>query len=246
MGHLKRAVAPTFWPIKRKGLIWTVKTSPGPHPLNSSLPLLLLVRDVLKLADTAKEAKSIIKQGKVLIDKKPRKDPSFPLGLMDIIEIPEIKKHSVFSMGTQGLVLVDIDSSETANKVCKISGKTTVKNGLYQLHLHDGRNILVDNSQHRVGDSLLINLPDQTIADHFQFEEGSPVMIIDGKNKGLKGTIKKMHPRKTVVEKPKVIVDLGNREIETLKNYLIVTGKKGQKGGKQEEASEPKKKKGSK
>ena len=228
MGHLKRSRAPKFWPIKRKGLIWTVKTSPGPHPLRKSLPLLLLVRDVLKLGDTAREAKSIITQGKILVDKKPRKDPKFPLGLMDNLEIPEIKKYSKFVMGTAGLELVDVSPEETLTKLCRINGKTTIKNGLQQLNLHDGRNIIAEGGQYKVGDSVLLDLSDQTIQNHLKFDEGSPVMIIDGKNKGLRGSIKKIHPRKTVVEKTKVIVNLGDKEIETLKDYMIVTGVKGE------------------
>ncbi|HLD41703.1 MAG TPA: 30S ribosomal protein S4e [archaeon] len=244
MGHLKRSQAPKFWPIKRKGLVWTVKTSPGPHRLQDSMPLQILVRDVLKVADTAKEATSIIKQGKIVIDKKPRKDPKFPVGLMDIIEIPEVKKNFVVSMGTSGLTLIEADQSKTANKLCKIVGKTTIKNGLHQLHLHDGRNILAESDQYRVGDSIAIALPDQTITDHLQFEEGSDVTIINGKNRGLSGSVKKIVPRKTAVEKSKVIVDLGKKELETPKNYLMVTGKKGSSDKTEPLISEPKKKKG--
>jgi len=44
--HLKALVAPEFWPILRKEYKWTVKPRPGPHPMERSLPLLLIVRDI--------------------------------------------------------------------------------------------------------------------------------------------------------------------------------------------------------
>ena len=106
------------------------------------------------------------------------------------------------------------------------------------------RNILAESDQYRVGDSIAIALPDQTITDHLQFEEGSDVTIINGKNRGLSGSVKKIVPRKTAVEKSKVIVDLGKKELETPKNYLMVTGKKGSSDKTEPLISEPKKKKG--
>ena len=42
--HLKRLPAPVNWPIHRKEFRWVVKSRPGPHPLDRSLPLLLVVR----------------------------------------------------------------------------------------------------------------------------------------------------------------------------------------------------------
>ncbi|MHA1832356.1 MAG: 30S ribosomal protein S4e, partial [Candidatus Baldrarchaeia archaeon] len=44
--HLKRLPAPRFWPIHKKEFKWTVRPSPGPHPMNRCLPLLLIVRDI--------------------------------------------------------------------------------------------------------------------------------------------------------------------------------------------------------
>ena len=61
--HLKRYKAPENWPIHPKEYKWTVKTNPGPHPLDGSIPLLIIVRDILKVADTAREAKIIINKG---------------------------------------------------------------------------------------------------------------------------------------------------------------------------------------
>ena len=55
----KRLAAPKYWPIKRKAKKFTVASLPAPHPTKDSLPLLIIVRDILKLAETSKEAKYI-------------------------------------------------------------------------------------------------------------------------------------------------------------------------------------------
>jgi len=49
--HQKRIAAPRSWRIGRKTAYWTVKPRPGPHPGDRSMPLLLIIRDMLQLAD---------------------------------------------------------------------------------------------------------------------------------------------------------------------------------------------------
>ena len=83
--HQKRIAAPGSWQISRKTAWWTVKSRPGPHPKDRSIPLLLIVRDMLKLADNSKEAKRILNEGKILIDGRIRKDHKFPVGIFDIL-----------------------------------------------------------------------------------------------------------------------------------------------------------------
>jgi len=66
--HMKALAAPSVQRIPRKERPWTVKPSPGPHPSDRSLPLLLVVRDLLKLAESNREARKIIAQGEVKVD----------------------------------------------------------------------------------------------------------------------------------------------------------------------------------
>lgn len=227
MGHLKRTKAPKFWPIKRKKAVFTAKPSPGPHPIERSIPLVILVRDVLKFADAGREANAIIKQGKILVDKKPRKDRNFPVGLMDLVEMPEAKKFMRAVMGTKGLRLEEIGESDSSKKICRIEGKTTVNRGLFQLNLHDGRNILTESRGYSTGDSILLELPGQNIIEHYKMAEGCPAIIIGGKNIGLQGAIEGMLKRKTLLEKNKVIIKANGGKIETLKKYIMVTGTSG-------------------
>ena len=66
--HLKRYKSPKHWPIDPKEDKWTVKPSAGPHAIESSLPLLIVIRDILGLADNSREAKRIINNGEILVD----------------------------------------------------------------------------------------------------------------------------------------------------------------------------------
>ena len=70
--HLKRFKSPEHWPIHPKEDTWTVKPSAGPHAIEESLPLLIVVRDILKVADNAREAKIIINNGDILVDGRAR------------------------------------------------------------------------------------------------------------------------------------------------------------------------------
>ncbi|MEM2969939.1 MAG: S4 domain-containing protein, partial [Candidatus Bathyarchaeia archaeon] len=77
-GHLKREAAPGFWPIHRKKYVWTIKPLPGPHPIHQCLPLTLVVREILGLAKTRREAKKIVSQGKILVDGRIIHNERFP------------------------------------------------------------------------------------------------------------------------------------------------------------------------
>ena len=68
--HQKRVTVPVSWPISKKIHAWVAKTSPGPHSAANSMPLVMVVRDMLKLVDNAREARMALHEGKVLVDGK--------------------------------------------------------------------------------------------------------------------------------------------------------------------------------
>jgi len=195
--HLKRKPAPKFWPIHRKELVWTVKPKPGPHPISRCIPLILVIRDILGLAETRKEAKTIISQGKIMVDGKVRREERFPIGLMDVISIPAIEKTYRVLPSEKGLILHPIDAEEARFKLCRIENKRIVKGGHIQLNLHDGRNVLVrlddpknpEEDVYRTLDVLKISIPDQEVLEHTNLAKGVPAIIFGGKNIGRHGKI---------------------------------------------------------
>ncbi|MCD6591134.1 MAG: 30S ribosomal protein S4e [Candidatus Aenigmarchaeota archaeon] len=222
MSHMKRYSIPKFWKMSKKGKKFAITPRPGPHKKTECIPLLVVIRNILNLGETSKEAKGIIKKGEILVDKKPRKDPKYPVGLMDVIEIPSAKKAYRVVIENQGLTLKEIKPEEANKKLCRIQNKTTVKSGVIQLNLHDGRNILTENNSYKPNDSVLIELPSQKILKHFKFEKGAPATIVSGRNLGTKGKIKEIKDRKTMMETSLVIIETTNGDIETIKDYVFV------------------------
>lgn len=232
--HLKRLPAPALWPIHRKEFKWVVRPRPGPHNMNQCLPLLLIVRDMLKLAKTRREAKIMLSEGRVKVDGQVRRDDDYPVGLMDVLEIPLLKKaYRVLPVPKKGLILHPILSDEWEYKLCQIVNKTSVKGGHLQLNLNDGRNILlkVADPQNPVEDvyetrgTLKIQLPNAEISDHLNLEEGVLAVITGGKNIGRWGevvTIERMEgphlPTITLKEE-------GGDHFKTVLNKVFTIGK---------------------
>lgn len=227
MAHLKRYMMPKEWPVAVKEETFIIRPCPGPHPLRRCMPLQVVLRDVLGLAETAKESRQILNAGKVLVDRKTRKNPKFPVGLMDTIEIPDAGKHYRVNVNDKGIFIEKIKADEAGKKLCMITGKKTLKKGVEQLNLHDGRSMLLAKEArgkgvYSVHDSIVISLPDQKITKHYRLEKGSPAFIFSGKNVGAKGTIKEVKTRKSMTEKSTVAIRSEDKEIETLKDYVFV------------------------
>jgi len=226
MSHLKRLLAPKFWKVRPKEKKWVVSPRSGPHKKFVSIPLQIVVRDILGIADGLREAKKIIKAKEILVDGKERKDPKYGVGLMDVIHIPKMKKFYRVVMVPSGLKLIEIPQKEANLKLCRINRKFTIKGGKYQLGLHDGRNILVENkakNKYSTGDSLLIEIPSQKIVEHLKMEKGKIGLITGGTNKGKIVKIKAVKETRSR-EPNKVVCDLEGRELETVKDDTFVVG----------------------
>jgi small subunit ribosomal protein S4e len=232
--RLKRNPAPRFWPIHRKEFLWVVKPSSGPHSLENCLPLSLVLRDILKVAKTRKEAKKIISQGKVYVDGKIRRKDDFPVGLMDIISIPELSKFFRIMPFHKGLFLNPISKEETGFKLCRVEDKTTVKNGHVQTALHDGSNIFAkaadpENPQeviYETFDTLKLSLPEKQVIDNIKTKKGNLAIITGGKNIGKQGRIVEIEKTEAKKRRNALVViedEKGNR-YQTILNFVFSIG----------------------
>lgn len=225
MAKLKRLLAPSFWKIKKKATTWVVSPIPGPHKKFECIPLQVMVRDILKMGETAREAKIIIRTGEILVDGKIVKRHAYPVGLMDVVSIPKMKKYFRILPGGKGLELVEIDEGEAGKKICRIRNKTIVKKGKLQLNLHDGKNLLASKDVYKTGDSVLLKLPEQKILEHIKLEKGNLGLISKGKNSGKIVKIKEVITTRSR-EPNKIICEMEDAEIEVIKDYVFVVGKK--------------------
>ena len=222
--HLKRLNAPRVLQLHRKEKKWTIRSSPGPHELEKSIPLGMIIRDHLSLTDGLKETRKIITNGEVLVDGVIRKDYKFPCGLMDVISITKMKKDYRVLYNRRGkITLEEIKPTEANWKLCRIENKHILKGKKVQLSLHDGRNQLVKKDEYKTGDVLKLSFKDNKIEDVFKFEKGTVSMIIGGSHIG---EIANIEGTETIESsKPNLAKMKGSTEFTTLQNYVFPIGK---------------------
>lgn len=215
-------VSKVFKPKRRKPAFVT-SVRPGTHPKGRSLALSVVIRDMLGLAKTTREARVILREGRIKVDGKVVKDPRRGIGFMDVISIPAINKHyRVVYDQMRRLALRE--TSEPEFKLCRVQNKTMTKKGL-QLNLHDGRNILIKEGKYKTGDTLKVALPTQKILDRYPMEKGSIAYVFGGKHAGEMGNIVEILPG-TLTREPLVTLKAGDKEFQTSKEYAFVIGTK--------------------
>jgi len=232
--HLKRKPAPSSWPIHRKELIWTTKPVPGAHPVSSCIPLLLIVREILGFAKTRREAKMVVSQGKIWVDGRPQREERFPVGLMDVVLIPEIERAYRVLPSRKGLTLHPIGKDETGFKLCKIEGKSLVKDGHVQLNLHDGGNTLIEVKDpqkpeediYKVLDTLKVGVPAHEVLGHMRMSKGAPVIVTGGKNAGRHGRVVVLEEEKGQKRRESIVTieDEKGRQFQTTLGFTFVVG----------------------
>lgn len=198
---------------------WVVTPKAGAHKKIQAIPLLLVVRDVLGLADTAREAKKIINAGEVFVDGVPRRKHNFSVGLMDVVGMPKLGKNYRVLPGKKGLSLSEIDDKEAKTKLRKVVGKHTLKGGKTQLQLHDGKTLVSDKDKIKVGDTLVMELGANKISKGFPFKEGNTVIVDNGVHSGEVGKITEILPATRTTKAQTKIGDL-----QTLSSYVFVVG----------------------
>lgn len=228
MPHITRKEAPWFLKISKKEYKWTVRPSPGPHSLSKSIPLAIILRDYLNFALTLKEAKRVISEGKVLVDGVVRRDYKFPVGLMDVISIPEVGLYyRMVPNRARYIVPIPITEDQAKFKLVRIMNKTAVKGGNIQLNLEDGRNILVakeDSVKYLTLATLKIEVPSQKILASYPLVENTYGIIIGGKNVGAHGKVIKIKKAVYKVRKYSIVtIQRDNEVYETnLENVMVI------------------------
>ena len=181
---MKRLAMPRSWPLPRKTSIWVTKAAPGAHALELCMPVVVVIRDILGYAKSTREVRHILHNNLVSIDGRICKDSRRGVGFMDVLTLGEENYRCIVDQ--KGILRYrQISKKEAKTKVCRINGKTTIKGGKTQLHLHDGRNILTDDaSEYNTGDSLVLALPSQEIKEHIRFSDGIKCYLTGGAHVG--------------------------------------------------------------
>ncbi len=221
--HQKRISAPKSWPIAKKANKWVVAASPGAHS-RDAVPILVVIRDMLHLADNATEAKRILHSGNVTVNGRIIKKHKAQVGLFDIVAAAG--RHYRMLPNPRGRYqLTEISDEEAKRKLARIDNITVVKGGKLQYNLHDGTNVLLED-KYGTGDSLVFSLPGYDIIEHFERKAGNKAMIVGGKHSGETGTILEL--KNVASSRPNMVrIERGDTQFETIQEYVFVIGNGG-------------------
>lgn len=195
--HIKKNKMSKLWPVPRKGRKKKFVALPS-HATSKGISLLFLLRDVLKIVGTRKEAKYMTLNGMVKVNGIIRKDENFPMQVFDTLTLSaqgkDIKNYRL-EIVNKKFNLKEISGKEVGKKIIKISGKKVLGKNRIQMNLDDGQNLL-SKDKFSVGDSAVI----RTVVDGdkvgvsnvekiLPLKKGANVEIILGKHAGEKGEL---------------------------------------------------------
>jgi len=184
--HQKRSKMPKTWPIPRKGSKYLAVAS---HAKTKGIPLLFVLRDILKIAKTRKEARYFVLRGDVKVNNKIRKDETFPIQVFDVVSLDKINKNYRLNIINKKFNLEEVSDKDAEKKIVKISGKKILGENRVQMNLNDGQNFLIKD-KFNVNDSALINTKENKVEKILTLKKGAKIEIISGKHVGEKGKLK--------------------------------------------------------
>ena len=173
----------------------------------------------------------ILAKGTVKVDGRIRRDSKYPVGLMDVLEIPDAK--STFRMvpfPAKGLSLLKTTKDESGFKLCLIEDKRSLNTGRVQLNLSDGRNIALGEETTSTGgtyavrDTVQVAVPNQKILGHIKFEEGKYGLVVAGRNIGRHGKILEISKAAASSLGTVTIQDAQGETFRTVSEYVYAIG----------------------
>lgn len=216
--HLKSLATPRTWQIKKKANKFIIRSSPGNRKKEHCIPITTIMKTDLKLLETKKESKKMLKTKEILVDGRRRTSYKTPIGLMDVLTFKNIKKSYRILLNKKGKIKAfETDQKEANLKLCKIKDKKTIKKGKTQIITDDGRTILTDDKKIKISDTILITLPEQQIKEVVKMDKANHVYITGGKHVGKTGKIEEIKGNQILVRTNKEVVT-------TIKKFVLATG----------------------
>ncbi len=217
--HMKRLTMPRSWPLTRKTDIWVQKPNPGGHSDELCMPLGIILRDVLGLAHSKREAKRMVSTRQVLVDGRIETDVGRGVGIMDVLTVGDDHYRCLLDENGK-LRYRSIPTKDSSFKLCRVMGKTTIRGGKTQVHLHDGRNIIVDEAnKYNSGDTLVVSLPDQEVSGHHVFSKGVLAYLTGGSHIGSTAKVVSKDVKRSSKANEVQFEDFG-----TVADYVFVIG----------------------
>lgn len=219
--HIKRLNAPRFFNIHRKEHVYVVRPNPGRHSLKSCVPLCLAVQK-LELAQNASSARQIVKSGAVLVNNSKVKEPKYPVGLNDIIEVPSAAACFVIGIDASGRITFEsVKKPDYSALTYKVVGKFKAPKGAIMLRLHDG-SMMKGSAEIKVNDSVVTDQK-KTKLERLGMQPDARCRVIDGAHVGSRGTILDLKQGSIKRHAAVVIKSDEGESFETLvKNIMVI------------------------
>ncbi len=178
-------------PLPRKGTKYIVRAA---SHFSSAVPVLIAVRDMLHLAQTAREVKSMIHQKALKLNGRLVTDLHESVKLFNTLEADKFYRLTLLPTGK----FTFEEAKEKEIRLCKIIGKALQKGNQVQYNLHDGAN-LASRDAFAIGDSLYLD-KDSKVKKHVALAKGKSCMVIAGKYAGLQGIVESLEGTKVTVK----------------------------------------------
>ena len=217
--HMKRLAMPRSWPLTRKTDVWISRPRPSGHPIERCMALGVVLRDILGVAQSMREAKRALATRRIKVDGRVTTDMRRGVGVMDVLTIGDEHYRCVLDNNGK-LRYASISAKDAGLKLCRVDGKTTIKGGVTQLNLHDGRNILIDDAnKYNTMDSLVLDVDSQKVKKHLKFESGVNCYLIGGSHIGSTAAMSEYVVKRSSKDNEVLFDDFG-----TIVDHVFVVG----------------------
>ena len=194
--HQTRQETSAKIPIERKGTKYVARAR---SHIDSAVPLVIAVRDMLHLAKTAQEVREMIKQKALKINGRVVVSLNESLQLFHILHAD---KDYELVLSSSGKFM--FHEHKKKGRLTKVISRRLVKGKKLQLNLHDGTNS-IGKADIKIGDSLYLDQANKVIS-HVSLTKGSQVLIMTGSYTGQEGKI-------TQHSKDKVHLTIDKKEV---------------------------------
>ncbi len=188
--HVKSLSSPLYLGISKKEHKYTAKPMPGRHSLERSLPLISFGKKI-GISKSSKYIKKAIAGGSIAVNGKIIRQPYYPVGLNDVVEINGSGDRYIIGINSRGQS--DIAKAEGKPlRICKVVQKYKAKGNRMMIRLHDGEIFKAEDNGVKVNDSIAISEAEKNWKV-IKLAVGSRCLVIDGVHVGSTGVIEELH-----------------------------------------------------
>ncbi len=173
--HQTRQESLTEFPIPRKGTKYIARAS---DTRTRAVPVLIAVRDILKLARTAREVQKMVNAKMLKLNGKVVINYHESIKLFNIFEADKVYK--LILLPTRKFSFEETKDKDV--RLCKVTGKKVLPKNTTQLNLHDGSNVLT-KEKININDSVYLDFSGK-IKKHIVFDKGKSAFVLSGKYAG--------------------------------------------------------------